>query len=513
MKRYKEYILESYLRTSERLKDLLKDMNDNVSNHLLKLIDNDIKTRYNALDYLDDVNNKISFLPDSQFNNKLKTISDYKELITDNNQKVKIGTLVKDILKDNGVEVTDKEVENFVNVFKSSLNKEEKFKIVKGEDIRYWYLESRYYEEYGGTLWNSCMRHDRCQPFFTIYVENDNVSLVIMTKKDKLLARALLWDNIDEGDGKYLDRIYSTSDQYKTQMLLWADKNIKNLTKNHNKVDVVSVKLDNYDFKYYPYMDTFRYSDRDGLFYNEGYKNMEMSREAEWVYTSTSGDREVYEKEEDNDGMVYSDIHGYNIDEDDAWYSEYYSDYLDMSSDRVVWCEKDEEYYMIRDCTRLYDGEVVLDSEALKVQSGDGEIYVYSKGSEFYEWEGEYYYHDYFVRGIDGEKIPPNKAIKVVEILFEEVDYPKIVREFITLLFNDTDIVERKIADILQLDYDASDIKYIAINEYVENRFNYKNIRKCLDLLVEIKDQKIINDNQYEYINNQMIESLDKFII
>jgi hypothetical protein len=140
---------------------------------------------------------------------------------------IKIGRFVKKLLDKSSISVTDKEIEEFVNKYKSlvRINNDAflRFKEVNGEDIRKYYNVS-YYDKNVGTLGNSCMRYDKCRKYFDIYVKNpDKVSLIILksiksiideanscisvdTRKMYISGRALLW-NLDDGR-KFMDRIY-----------------------------------------------------------------------------------------------------------------------------------------------------------------------------------------------------------------------------------------------------------------------------------------------------------------
>jgi hypothetical protein len=241
-----------------------------------------------------------------------------------------IGRLVNQIFPG---KYNSKEVEDFVNSFKN-VNKpgENELKLVKGQDIKKYYLYTNYVEEIGD-LGNSCMRYTRCQEYLDIYVENPNQVqlLVYLNEEDKVLGRALLWvlndeksDDI-EGAEYFLDRIYGIDDSIKklfqehaeTKGWAWRTKSGYSDTKyitykgeEHSGVKM-SIKLDKCDFDYYPYMDTFKELDNSE---SKLYNNNDEDRN--WTLNHTDG---TYE---DNNG-VWSDWEDRRIPVDEAVYSEW----------------------------------------------------------------------------------------------------------------------------------------------------------------------------------------------
>lgn len=241
-----------------------------------------------------------------------------------------IGRLINQIFPG---KYTSKEVEDFVNSFKN-VNKpgENELKLVKGQDIKKYYLYTNYVEEIGD-LGNSCMRYTRCQEYLDIYVENPNQVqlLVYLNEEDKVLGRALLWvlndeksDDI-EGAEYFLDRIYGIDDSIKklfqehaeTKGWAWRTKSGYSDTKyitykgeEHSGVKM-TIKLDKCDFDYYPYMDTFKELDNsESKLYNSN------DEDRNWTLNHTDG---TYE---DNNG-VWSDWEDRRIPVDEAVYSDW----------------------------------------------------------------------------------------------------------------------------------------------------------------------------------------------
>lgn len=150
-------------------------------------------------------------------NHLVKDISELKPSDT------KVGRFVTNFLSKAGVDFTHDELNDFIVKYKSEMKElKEKFKrfeVVTGMDIAYWYLESRYESRDKGSLGSSCMRHSRCQSYFNIYTQNDEVSMIILKSKDdsnKIIGRSLLWkaelvnrpEDTDDTDIKFMDKIY-----------------------------------------------------------------------------------------------------------------------------------------------------------------------------------------------------------------------------------------------------------------------------------------------------------------
>ena len=113
-----------------------------------------------------DRNDEILFIPTRQLTEAEKT-SKVVATFEKSNNPIKVGRLIRKIYSENNPDrdpVTDKEVEHFVNLFKESWERvrgvNQNFKVVHGEDIRYWYYRENYcmstIRGYG-TLGKSCM--------------------------------------------------------------------------------------------------------------------------------------------------------------------------------------------------------------------------------------------------------------------------------------------------------------------------------------------------------------------
>ena len=239
--------------------------------------------------------------------------------------EIKVGRFVKRLLDKAGIKPSDKEIEEFVNQFRSRIEIEKDvfrlFEIVKGDDIKKWYHEGIYTKtNITGTLWQSCMRYTKCQNYFKIYTSNpDQVSLIILKEEPKevehefvdektgektkklsyeeplLRGRALLWT--DNRGRKFMDRVYFTKESDVELFKQYAIKNgfiykekqendentrlVQNNVLLEDDDNTVTVKLSvgGY-FNRYPYLDTLKYySPSDGILSNSDDMNYESKLE------------------------------------------------------------------------------------------------------------------------------------------------------------------------------------------------------------------------------------------
>lgn len=190
-------------------------------------------------------------------------------------QEINVGRAMRALLTSAKIEFTTKELEDFVNDFKSSVDlyggKFKDFELVSGEKIRYWYHENNYGEG-SSTLHSSCMRYEECQDYLDIYVMNPEVcSLLILKKEDKIIARALVW-TLKDGK-KFMDRVYYVNDsdvnlyrEYAKANQIYAkqyngssaDNSVYDFDGNQTTVHI-SVNVNHSYYDKYPYMDTLKY--------------------------------------------------------------------------------------------------------------------------------------------------------------------------------------------------------------------------------------------------------------
>lgn len=236
---------------------------------------------------------------------------------------------------------TDADLEKYVNKLKAKFVINETFEIVEGENIRYWYYGGRYARN-TGSLENSCMRHDQCQSYFDIYVENPVKMLILKNNHNRLVGRALLWPrsmwnkNYFDNCDFFMDRIYG-DDRVIQKFKIYANDNNWAFKSRQTYSDELSVffrgesftkrmrmNLEDYGFDSYPYMDTFNRM-VDGHLKNHG--DGDMLTETDGTY------REPY---------AHCNQCGCALSEDDARYCE--SEYEYYCEDHSVWSEWYEYY-------------------------------------------------------------------------------------------------------------------------------------------------------------------------
>ena len=151
--------------------------------------------------------------------------------------------------------LSDHDIENIYNKY-VSLQKGDfsRIEFVSGKDILNGYHSENYISG-NSTLHKSCMT-DKFEAL-KLYIENpDQVKLAIMWIDDKVAARAFVWKTVD-GE-VYHDRIYYGQDWMGELMNTHLKSSgIKGLPYDSNKI----VKLDNWKFKYNPYVDSFYHLD------------------------------------------------------------------------------------------------------------------------------------------------------------------------------------------------------------------------------------------------------------
>lgn len=168
---------------------------------------------------------------------------------------------------------SNKEYEILNNVLKARLLEEQNFEIVCGEDITEWYHRDNIVQT--GSIANSCMIHDKCQSFFSIYEDRAKMLVLFNLDKSLIRGRAILW----EIDGQtYMDRVYVCDDYLENNFINYA-KERGFCYREHNslmstgdtihwyvpdddysKPEYRDLEIENvYNYQEWPYMDTFRY--------------------------------------------------------------------------------------------------------------------------------------------------------------------------------------------------------------------------------------------------------------
>jgi hypothetical protein len=362
-------INETYIYYAPPFEKALKRIKDNqIANELLNVKDKDIKpdvtfvnidkegylsftTARNAGNNLNKIWKHIK--PEDWFNTIIHDsdlesiwgkheIGDENDVYTKSRNSLRVGRFINKLFPG---KFNDKQIEEFVNKFKSSLEVEgEKFELVEGDDIAKWY-HYKNYTEMKGTLGNSCMK-DKSDSIFKIYTKNPDVcKLLILREDDKILGRALVWKLAsfyslynDHKPEYYMDRQYyiKESDVEKFKKYAeeqgWAYKSYN----NHHSFSTVkfngeefnakmTIQLGksggDYDYGRYPYVDTFRrYDPISGILYNDD--DEDSKNEGQYILADTGGGYSEIES------GVWSEWHDRRIPEDEAIWSDWADSYL-----------------------------------------------------------------------------------------------------------------------------------------------------------------------------------------
>ena len=200
-------------------------------------------------------------------------VGDYKAM------EFKIGKFASSMLRKAGVDFNNVELEDFVNKYKAQIEVRQglfdKFEVVKGEEIRKYYLHTQYNSQ-SGSLGSSCMKYTRCQEYLDIYVQNTNISMLILHGNYGIIGRAILW--FDDKNRNIMDRIYTNNSADEELFKEYAKKNnfyykasqdyvaMGNLmlgdTVITNRDDIlITVQLDEtgVDYRFYPFVDTVKF--------------------------------------------------------------------------------------------------------------------------------------------------------------------------------------------------------------------------------------------------------------
>lgn len=211
---------------------------------------------------------KISYLTKE----KIEAIDSSLYWTTSKRYCAKPGVVLHKIFKN----IKDCDVESFSNLYRAySKQIDFTFKIVSGYDIAKYYHEDKYQDSEYGSLGCSCMKYSGCQDYLKIYCDNpDKIKMLVLfedNKTDKIIGRALLWNL---GNYNIMDRIYTINDnEYPIHFKNWASKNnylhksdqnwystLFFENENQEKQEIkIEVKLENFNYKKYPYLDTFKF--------------------------------------------------------------------------------------------------------------------------------------------------------------------------------------------------------------------------------------------------------------
>jgi hypothetical protein len=323
------YVRKTYdLLISDEIKDILKSIESQsvVAKLLLKMRhskENLVEDPVNFISISSQDPTRISYLTTE----RLSKIEPSEYWTSSRRFHMKPGGFVSKVFKD----ILPKDIEVFSNLYRLEVKKPKfKFEVVSGESIREYY----HYEKHqsgDGSLGISCMRHESCQRLFNLYVNNpQTISLLLMLDENGyVMGRSLLWNT---PEFKIMDRIYTVNDeQLPFYFKKWAKQNgylfrfqqnwsnsIQFQELDNDKVDIkLDIKLDNFEFDYYPYMDTFKFFNTNtGTFSNYRPDTDEFKR---YGVTLCSPDGGRY----DWNYLAYDDIDNQYRHRGDVIYLEY----------------------------------------------------------------------------------------------------------------------------------------------------------------------------------------------
>jgi hypothetical protein len=315
---------------------------------------NAIKLLDGQYDHIKEIENEPKI--DSQWSNKNSRIdlinqiynhSSLYNLFKKSRNPVRIGKFVNKVIPS---KYDSKQIEEFVNRLKSKREQTgERFEIVEGDDIAFWY-KTENYAEVKGNLGNSCMR-EKPSSFFEIYTENPQVCrMLVLLEGDELIGRALIWKlSYIKAYGKelpeelyFMDRQYTIKESDVDKFRAYADENgfIYKTNNNHHSLEPVTYKGETFNatlrvdvksssYDRYPYMDTFRrFNPSDKSLHNDDEDSSDY--EGDYILDHTDGTyREI-------EGGVWSEWHDRRLREEDAVWSDWADSYLDRDSDIYV---------------------------------------------------------------------------------------------------------------------------------------------------------------------------------
>lgn len=415
-----------------------------VANALLR----DSQTHTTFANYITMRGELCSYLP----NGREHTLNENGKWARNGRQDMKVGKMAKNLLTELAIineDIDAVELEKFGNLVKSYISvigdedgegKKIVFDVINGRKIYDAYLVDNYSKILGTdtNLYNSCMRHEECQSYLDIYVDNiDVVSLLVANDcNGKILGRAILW-TMNDGK-KAMDTIYA-HESLTNSFIQWANDNNyfykSRQSCHHNDFDrhltdgcICSpcVILKHYDYSEYPYMDTLSILEGNKL-------QCEADGNEYRILKSTDGSYE------DCDTSVFDVYNNCDINEDDARYVDYTrpngqsingyvsvddlsdiahggwvlscdcvdvdgEDYL-KDDENIYYLETRSEWYVIDDCVSDYNGDMIHIDDAVELCSDVyGDEHAYEDDATKCIIDGEYYLNDDMIK-VDGGMI------------------------------------------------------------------------------------------------------------
>lgn len=303
MRNYTEFLNEEAkekekcnLYFSDRFKKILNKINtNNVAQELLKSEGN-LVADFSWIDIDEKDSKNLSYLPLDRANRVEGADLTSSPLIhsplwsSSLRQNMLIGKFINKLFPE---KFSNNDIDKFYERYRpevDSKKEDNRFKLISGEDIRKWYNQKMYNGEMG-----SCMRHDKCAPFFNMYCENPpeidppwlfpktghlhGCGLLVYLDEtgEKAYGRCLVWFGLlkPSGDTKesapynLMDRIYVVSGKSSLPAIfkkyaidngwLYKEGDGGFYLDGVRKSNAVTIRLKPKDYGQYPYMDTMQY--------------------------------------------------------------------------------------------------------------------------------------------------------------------------------------------------------------------------------------------------------------
>lgn len=280
-----EACIEGSAEFIERLKKIKKEKGKagQIAKFIIDAVDDEDYFESDELkqNYFDitDKEDMVSFISQSKVDRKVddEESSLYSPYKDKGRNETKIGRVVKSLGTIIGAEFSDKDIESFVDLYKSTkFESEMTFEVLKGVDIKRCYNSNKYYSN-SGSMGGSCMNDEK--DYFKIYTQNPTNCglLVFKDAKGVLYGRALVWKlSKSPCDGKiFMDRVYTNRESdkykfieyakekgwmYKSFMNSHVDTNVKIMYRDKEYYGEMNVEL-NGECEEYPFLDTLCFLD------------------------------------------------------------------------------------------------------------------------------------------------------------------------------------------------------------------------------------------------------------
>lgn len=393
-------------------------------------------------------------------------LSDNDSWRRDKRSEIKHGRAIRTIFELAGVKHIDKHIEYLTHYLKSQYTFNGIIKIHPGRDI-WTYYNQDCYQSSQGSLNGSCMKYSECADMIDILADNAEIIVAHSKIHDGLIiGRALLWTTAC--GSKVMDRIYGNETTIQAFKEFAKDnKFIYKANQNYSSPDEFIIdgefqtrkfiiKANPYDYEQLPYMDTFKY-------YN---KNQKFLNNQSGTFTLEHTDGSLPHEDESYVTLANGDC----VHEDEARYI----------SGRGEWYHVDDVSYSEHERDYIHEDDVVESANHGLIHRENYD-FVYVEHTELY-------HHDSEVIEIDNEYYIPNDIIVSTDnevFLKDDVMWSKIA-------VDQTDNNLSKLEQLSELFKDLN-IKYLNDLMYIIYPFHNKSIR-------DLHKLGLINDEQLQRI-------------